>query len=78
LLAQEGWQPAQAPIDLRLVAAHRMKRRPGAADEAVRAIGGMPDGIPTAPGRAGRVLPALAGFIRKLLAEKHAALTTPS
>ncbi len=77
LLAQEGWQPAQAPIDLRLVAAHRLKRRPGAADEALRAIGGRPDGIPTAPGRAGRVLPALAGFIRKLLAEKDAALATP-
>ena len=78
LLAQEGWQPEQAPIDLRLVAAHRLKRRPGAADEAVRAIGGTLDGIPSAPGRAGRVLPALAGFIRELLAEKRAALATPS
>jgi len=55
-----------------------MKRRPGAAGEAVRAIGGTPDGIPSAPGRAGRVLPALAGFIRTLLAEKRAALATPS
>lgn len=73
LLAREGWQPEQAPIDLRLVAAHRLKRRPGAADDAVRAIGGMGNGVPTVPGRAGRVLPALAEFIRTLLAEKRAA-----
>ncbi len=73
LLGQEGWQPEQAPIDLRLVAAHRLKRRPGAADDAVRAIGGMAGGVPTAPGRAGRVLPALAEFIRTLLAEKRTA-----
>lgn len=77
LLAQEGWQPAQAPIDLRLVAAHRLKRRPGAADEAARAIGGMGNGVPTAPGRAGRVLPALAEFIQTLVAEKRAVSVRP-
>jgi DTW domain-containing protein YfiP len=73
LLAQEGWQPAQAPIDLRLVAAHRLKRRPGAADDAARAVGGKPDGVPLAPGRAGRVLPAMSEFIRTLLAEQRGA-----
>jgi hypothetical protein len=77
LLAREGWQPEQAPIDLRLVAAHRLKRRPGAVGEAVRAVGGQADGVPTAPGRAGRVLPALAEFIRTLLAEKRAAQVLP-
>ncbi len=73
LLAREGWQPEQAPIDLRLVAAHRLKRRPGAVGDAVRAIGGKANGVPAAPGRAGRVLPALAEFIQVLLAEKRAA-----
>lgn len=73
LLEREEWNPEQAPIDLRLVAAHRLKRRPGTAHDAVRAIGGTADGVPSAPGRAGRVLPALAEFIERLLGEKRAA-----
>lgn len=77
LLAREGWHPEQVPIDLRLVAAHRLKRRPGTAQDAVRAIGGTADGVPIAPGRAGRVLPALGDFIQRLLAEKGAAHARP-
>jgi DTW domain-containing protein YfiP len=74
LLAQEGWQPELPPIDLRLIAAHRLKRRPGAPDAAVRAIGGTPDSSPAAPGRAGRVLQAIGAFTCTLLAEKRAAI----
>ncbi|MBL9127591.1 MAG: DTW domain-containing protein, partial [Verrucomicrobiales bacterium] len=34
LLKREGWQPENRPIDLRLVAAQRLKRRPGRVDAA--------------------------------------------
>ena len=74
LLEREGWRGEHAPIDLRLVAAHRLKRRPGAPDDAVRAIGGTLGGALPAPGRAGRVLQAIAAFLRALQAEKRAAI----
>ncbi len=70
LLAQEGWRPGRDPIDLRLVAAHRLKRRPGAPDAAATAIGADTGGPPAAPGRAGRTLQAIAAFAGKLREEK--------
>ena len=76
LLGQEGWHPGQAPIDLRLIAAHRLKRRPGASDAAVLAIGGTLDAVPAAPGRAGRSVRAVSAFIQALLEEKRAAVPT--
>ncbi len=76
LLGQEGWHPGQAPIDLRLIAAHRLKRRPGASDAAVLAIGGTLDAVPAAPGRAGRSVRAVSAFIQALLEEKRAAVQT--
>ncbi|HTH49819.1 MAG TPA: tRNA-uridine aminocarboxypropyltransferase [Candidatus Limnocylindria bacterium] len=72
LLAREGWQPELAPIDLRLIAAHRLKRRPGAPEAAARAMGGTLSGKPAAPGRAGRVVQAIGAFTRALLEEKSA------
>jgi len=74
LLTREGWRPESRPIDLRLVAAQRMKRRPGRADAATRAIGGTFGQEPLAPGRAGRTLQAIAAFIERLLEEKRVAL----
>jgi DTW domain-containing protein YfiP len=74
LLTKEGWQPESRPIDLRLVAAQRMKRRPGRADAATRAIGGTLDPQSVAPGRAGRTLQAIGAFIERLLEEKRTAL----
>jgi len=81
LLAQEGWRPEHEPIDLRLVAAHRLKRRPGAPDTAAAAIGADLGGPSLAPGRAGRALRAMAAFAVQLLKEKRAGLSgrqTPS
>lgn len=70
LLAQEGWKPLQPPIDLRLLAAHRLKRRPGTAEAAATAIGGDPDAHPMkAPGRAGRTVRALAALVDALRRE---------
>lgn len=78
LLAQEDWIPRLAPIDLRLVAAHRLKRRPGAADAAARAIGAeLSDPFPT-PGRAGRSLQAILAFTRQLRDEKLGGGGVPS
>lgn len=81
LLAREGWRPATRPIDLRLVAAHRLKRRPGSAAAAAAALGASlgPDAGPgAAPGRAGVTLRALAGIVGALLAEKRRALAHPA
>ncbi len=76
LLACEGWRPECPPIDLRLVAAQRLKRRPGAVEDATRAMGGtLQDGAPRAPGRAGRTVQAIATFLERLLEEKRAATT---
>jgi DTW domain-containing protein YfiP len=71
LLGREGWRPDREPIDLRLVAAHRLKRRPGAPGTAVRTIGGMPDAGPPLTGRAGRTVRDVAGFVRALVGEKR-------
>ena len=73
LLAQEGWQPPGDPIDLRIVAAHRLKRRAGAADVAARAVGGVPAMVPELPGRAGRTLAAVEALTAALVREQHAA-----
>lgn len=73
LLVREGWQPEYRPIDLRLVAAQRMKRRPGRAEAATRAIGGTLGQESLAPGRAGRTLQAIGAFVERLLEEKRAA-----
>lgn len=72
LLTREGWKPESKPIDLRLVAAQRLKRRPGRADAAVHAVGGTLGETPPAPGRAGRTIQAIAALIETLLAEKRA------
>ncbi len=76
LLMREGWRPESEPIDLRLVAAQRLKRRPGRPDAAALAIGGILGTEPPAPGRAGRTLQAIAAFVERLLEEKRAALAT--
>jgi len=72
LLHQEGWHPEQAPIDLRTVAAHRLKRRPGAVESAARALDGNPGEPWPAPGRAGRTVKALALLVEQLVREKQA------
>ena len=70
LLAQEGWMPARAWIDLRLLAAHRLKRRPGTAEAAVRSVGGDPGACPVAAsGRAGRTVQALSALVTVLRRE---------
>lgn len=71
LLAQEGWRPEQAPVDLRVVAAHRLKRRPGSVDTAARALAGDPREPWPAPGRAGRAVKALAVLVEQLVLEKR-------
>ena len=72
LLAREGWRPTGDPIDLRLVAAHRLKRRAGAPEAAAMAVGGKVEPIAGVPGRAGRTLESIAAFTRALLDEKRA------
>ncbi len=71
LLIREGWRPESRPIDLRLVAAQRLKRRPGRADAAARAIGGVLASEPPAPGRAGRTVQAIGTLVERLLEEKR-------
>lgn len=71
LLGQEGWRPRLESIDLRLVAAHRLKRRPGSAEAAAQAVGAVPGGPPLAPGRAGRSLQAIAALVGRLREEKQ-------
>ncbi len=70
LLAQEGWTPDREPIDLRLLAAHCLKKRPGSAESASQAIGADLTAPPRAPGRAGRALKAIAALITKLREEE--------
>ncbi len=74
LLTREGWRLESTPIDLRIVAAQRLKRRPGRPDAAARAMGGIPAKEALAPGRAGRTLQAVAAVVEALLEEKRAAL----
>ena len=74
LLAQEGWRPAGKPIDLRLVAAHRLKRRPGRVESAVLAVGAGLTEFPGVSGRAGRNVAALAALTEALLREKRTAI----
>ncbi len=69
LLAQEGWHPERVPIDIRSVAAHRFKRRPGSAVAAADALGGTVDGAMWVPGRAGRTLRAVEIITGKLRGE---------
>ncbi|MFM7213312.1 MAG: tRNA-uridine aminocarboxypropyltransferase [Verrucomicrobiota bacterium] len=73
LLAQEGWSPRQDPIDLRVIAAHRLKRRPGSVDAAARALAGDPQEPWPAPGRAGRAVKALAVLVDQLVRERRSA-----
>jgi DTW domain-containing protein YfiP len=74
LLAEEGWRPAAEPIDMRLIAAHRFKRRPGTAEAAAIAAGGIVNEEPPAPGRAGRTLRAINALTQAMLAEKRSAM----
>lgn len=69
LLAPEGWTPPLTPVDLRLVMAHRLKKRPGAPDAAASAIGSAPICFPELPGRAGRTLEAVSAMVTKLRSE---------
>ncbi len=73
LLVREGWRFEERPIDLRLVAAQRLKRRPGRVVDAARAMGGRGWEGPAAPGRAGRTIRAIGEVVRALLEEKWAA-----
>jgi hypothetical protein len=77
LLAQESWHPHLAPIDLRGVAAHRLKRRPGAPSVAAGAIGAIVPESTTPPGRAGKTAQAVAAFLMQLVAEKRAGIQAP-
>jgi DTW domain-containing protein YfiP len=76
LLSREGWRPEIRPIDLRLVAAQRLKRRPGRVEAATQAMGGRMEGDPPTPGRAGRTIQALGAMIECLLEEKRSALAS--
>lgn len=71
LLAQEGWIPECSPIDLRQVAAHRLKRRPGTAESAARAIEADLKNPSRTPGRAGRTVHALAALVGALREERR-------
>jgi DTW domain-containing protein YfiP len=73
LLAHEGWRPASKPVDLRLIAAHRLKRRPGRADAAARTLGATLGDSPPSPGRAGHTLLSLGALVTALLEEKRRA-----
>ncbi len=72
LWAQESWQPECDPIDLRIVAAHRLKRRPGTAALAAQSIGANVEGPAVASGRAGAAVRVMSAFIRRLLEEQRA------
>ena len=72
LWAQESWQPECEPIDLRIVAAHRLKRRPGTAALAAQSIGANVEGPAVASGRAGAAVWVMSAFIRRLLEEQRA------
>ena len=72
LWAQESWQPECEPIDLRIVAAHRLKRRPGTAALAAQSIGANVEGPAVASGRAGAAVRVMSAFIRRLLEEQRA------
>lgn len=76
LLAGEAWSPSRPPIDLRIIAAHRLKRRPGTPEAAATAVHALPIPSP-APGRAGRTLAALAAFTTQLHDERRAGETAP-
>ncbi len=77
LLAQESWHPTQPPLDLRAVAAHRLKRRPGAPAVAAHSIGAEVPEATTPPGRAGKTARAVAAFLMQLAAEKRAGIQAP-
>lgn len=72
LWAQESWHPECEPIDLRIVAAHRLKRRPGTAALAAQSIGANVEGPAVASGRAGAAVRVMSAFIRRLLEEQRA------
>lgn len=73
LLAAEGWRPAIPPLDLRVVAAQRLKKRPGALESVVRALGAESEDGPilSVPGRAGRNLRAVSALVRALRREQQ-------
>lgn len=84
LLAQESWVPAAPAIDLRIVAAHRLKRRPGTAAAAALALGATlgadvadPAGAPSARGRAGASVRAQAALLERLIEERRLAVSGP-
>jgi DTW domain-containing protein YfiP len=78
LLAQESWHPHLPPIDLRGVAAHRLKRRPGAPAVAAEAIGAIMPKSTNPPGRAGKTARALAVFLMQLVEEKRSGIQAPN
>lgn len=72
LLGQESWVPETPSIDLRLVAAHRLKRRPGSAAAAAAALGGVAPIDPSARGRAGASVGAQVALLVRLIGERLA------
>ena len=72
LLAQEGWHPRHAPVDLRVVGAQRLHRRPGSPEGAATAMGldgtkvetGQGSGLSGRAGRNVRHLAALLALLR--------------
>ncbi len=74
LWAQEDWHPEQTSIDLRIVAAHRLKRRPGTASAVAAALGGHPEDQQPPGGRAGAAVRALAAIVQRLMEEKRSGI----
>ena len=60
--------PERPFTDLRLLAARRLKRRPGGVEQAVRLLGRAQLPEPLAEGRAGRRLASLAALLELLQA----------
>lgn len=69
LLAQEGWSPELPPVDLRIVMAHRLKKRPGAPDTAAAALKATVPRFSSLAGRAGRTVEAVTGIVSTLRSE---------
>jgi hypothetical protein len=63
--------PERPFTDLRLLAARRLKRRPGGVEQAVRLLGRAELPEPLGEGRAGRRLASLAALLELLLAADH-------
>lgn len=81
LLAREGWRPPRTPVDLRVVGAQRLHRRPGSPEGAAAALGLQPETLADGPGsglpgRAGRNVRHVAALLEHLLGEVRSGTRT--